>query len=83
MLLFCERMGTSSNLSILPLRYWAFTLQTAVSQEREENHLPHYDNESEENRRAQKYRNTSQNVPLKGGCTEPLDAAQVAALSSC
>ncbi|MGQ7114964.1 hypothetical protein ACUOFC_56575, partial [Escherichia sp. TWPC-MK] len=41
-------------LLFCPLRYWAFTLQTAVSQEREENRLPHYDNESEENRRARR-----------------------------
>ena len=36
------------------MRYRAFTLLTTVSQEREENRLPHYDNESEENRRARR-----------------------------
>ncbi|ATG04174.1 aconitate hydratase [Lelliottia amnigena] len=42
-----------------PTRYRAFTLQTAVSQEREDKPgyttcMPHYDNESEENRRARR-----------------------------
>ena len=40
------------------MRYRAFTLLTTVSQEREENRpytkAPHYDNESEENRRARR-----------------------------
>ncbi|KDE36826.1 Aconitate hydratase [Kosakonia sp. BK9b] len=39
---------------MLPDAVRGFTLQTAVSQEREEKRLPHYDNESEENRRARR-----------------------------
>ncbi|MCS5945896.1 hypothetical protein LNP25_12895 [Klebsiella variicola subsp. variicola] len=34
---FCKQINTFQNPAMLPTRYRAFTLQTAVSQEREEN----------------------------------------------
>ncbi|ECG1190843.1 hypothetical protein DQ961_00455 [Salmonella bongori] len=60
MLLFCKQINTLLK-SCYSARCGtrAFTLLTAVSQEREENRpytkrMPHYDNESEENRRAKR-----------------------------
>ena len=55
---------------MLPTRYRAFTLQTAVSQEREENR-PAFYNESEENRRAEEYRKHVAERAAEG-CTETL-----------
>ncbi len=46
MLLFCNRLTRRQNPAILPVAVLGIYLQTAVSQEREENRLPHYDNEA-------------------------------------
>ncbi len=46
MLLFCKRLTHHQNPAILPVAVLGIYPKTAVSQEREENRLPHYDNES-------------------------------------
>ncbi len=56
MLLFCKRINTCQNPAILPVAVLGIYPTNCCSQEREENRLPHYDNESEENRVLEEYR---------------------------
>ncbi len=73
MLLFCKQINTSSKSAILPVAVLGIYPTNCCLTGGEENRLPHYDNESEENRRAREYRKHVAERAAEGIAPKPLE----------